>query len=123
TADADKISAAERHALEAESRSAGARDDELAAELGREWLGRATASAGYLRGLGERPRLPLETERRLVHAAKEGDVRAREELVEAFVPLLAGGERAYRGSPALSRVERLQVGVGGLRRALEREAA
>ena len=120
TADADQISEAESQALAAESRGAGALDDDLATELGRERLGRATASAGYLRGLGERPRLPLETERRLVHAAKEGDVRAREELVEAFVPLIAGVARVYRGSPTISRVELMQEGVVGLLRALER---
>jgi RNA polymerase sigma factor (sigma-70 family) len=70
--------------------------------------------------LGERPRLPDATERRLVQAAKGGDRRAREELVEAFLPLIAGVARVYRGSPLITRVELMQEGVVGLLRALER---
>jgi RNA polymerase sigma factor (sigma-70 family) len=73
-----------------------------------------------LQRLGERPRLPVATERRLVQAAKDGDRRAREELVEAFLPLIAGVARVYRGSPLINRVELMQEGVVGLLRALER---
>jgi RNA polymerase sigma factor (sigma-70 family) len=55
-----------------------------------------------------------------VLAAKGGDRRAREELVEAFLPLIAGVARVYRGSPSITRVELMQEGVVGLLRALER---
>ncbi len=64
--------------------------------------------------------MPVATERRLVQAAKDGDRRAREELVEAFLPLIAGVARVYRGSPSITRVELMQEGVVGLLRALER---
>jgi RNA polymerase sigma factor (sigma-70 family) len=50
----------------------------------------------------------------------DGDPRAREELVEAFLPLIAGIARVYRGSSSITRVELLQEGVVGLLRALER---
>jgi DNA-directed RNA polymerase sigma subunit (sigma70/sigma32) len=73
-----------------------------------------------LRELSGRPRLPAGTERRLVQAAKSGDCWAREELVEAFLPLIAGVARVYRGSPTITRVELIQEGVVGLLRALER---
>jgi RNA polymerase sigma factor (sigma-70 family) len=55
-----------------------------------------------------------------VQAAQEGDRRAREELVEAFLPLIAGVARVYRGSRTITRVELMQEGVVGLLRALER---
>jgi RNA polymerase primary sigma factor len=41
-------------------------------------------------------------------------------LVEAFLPLIAGVARVYRGSPTITRVELMQEGVVGLLRALER---
>ena len=63
---------------------------------------------------------PARVERRLVEAAQAGDRRAREELVEAFLPLIAGVARVYRGSSAITRVELMQEGVVGLLRALER---
>jgi RNA polymerase sigma factor (sigma-70 family) len=59
-------------------------------------------------------------ERRLVDAAQAGDRRAREELVEAFLPLIAGVARVYRGSRTITRLELMQEGVVGLLRALER---
>jgi RNA polymerase primary sigma factor len=120
SADADRISQHESETLEAESLDARAADQQLAAELRRGLLGGPTSSAGQLRELGERRRLPVATERRLVQAAKDGDHRAREELVEAFLPLIAGVARVYRGSPSITRVELLQEGVVGLLRALER---
>src|SRR5205807_6565939 len=70
--------------------------------------------------LGDRPRLPIAAERRLVAAAQRGDRRAREELVEAFLPLVAGVTRVYRASGTISRLELMQEGVVGLLRALER---
>jgi RNA polymerase primary sigma factor len=117
---ADHITHAESETLETESRDARALDQQLVGDLRRSALGGPTSSAAGLRELGDRPRLPLATERRLVHAAKSGDRRAREELVEAFLPLIAGVARVYRGSPSISRVELMQEGVVGLLRALER---
>jgi RNA polymerase sigma factor (sigma-70 family) len=116
----DHISAHESETLATESLDARALDQQLATELRRGRLGGSTSSAAQLRELGERPRLPVATERRLVRAAQEGDGRAREELVEAFLPLIAGVARVYRGSPSISRVELIQEGVVGLLRALER---
>jgi RNA polymerase sigma factor (sigma-70 family) len=83
-------------------------------------LGGETSSAGYLRELGDRPRMPVAVERRLVEAAQAGDRRAREQLVEAFLPLIAGVARVYRGSPTITRLELMQEGIVGLLRALER---
>lgn len=116
----EQITDAESEALASESRDARVLDEQLTDELGRDRLRAPTSSAGYLKGLGERPRLPLATEQRLVRAAKDGDRRAREELVEAFLPLVATVARVYRGSPTITRVELIQEGVVGLLRALER---
>src|ERR1700742_4626547 len=85
SADADRISQYESETLETESRDARAIDAQLATELRRGAFGGPTSSADQLQQLGERPRLPVATERRLVQAAKDGDRRAREELVEAFL--------------------------------------
>jgi RNA polymerase primary sigma factor len=120
SADAHRISQRESETLETESRDARAADQQLATDLRRDPLAGPTSSAGQLRELSERPRLPVATERRLVQAAKDGDRRAREELVEAFLPLIAGVARVYRGSPLITRVELMQEGVVGLLRALER---
>jgi RNA polymerase primary sigma factor len=120
SADADRISQHESETLERESRDARVADQRLATELSRGQLVGRTSSASQLRELGERPPLPVGTERRLVQAAKDGDRRAREELVEAFLPLIAGVARVYRGSPSITRVELMQEGVVGLLRALER---
>src|ERR1700744_570419 len=114
------ITGEESDRLEAESRRARVRDQRLAVEMRRRQLGGETSSAGYLRELGDRPRPPGSVERRLVAAAQAGDRRAREELVEAFLPLIANVARVYRGSPAISRLELMQEGVVGLLRALER---
>lgn len=118
-ADAE-IMEVEGRALQSESREAHERDRELAHALRRELPAAATSSASYLRGLSDRPRLPPALERRLIKAAQAGDRRAREELLEAFLPLIAGVARVYRGSAAITRVELLQEGAVGLLRALER---
>ncbi|MBV9414257.1 MAG: sigma-70 family RNA polymerase sigma factor [Solirubrobacterales bacterium] len=118
--DIEHISHEESEGLAGESRAARVLDQELAGELRRRRLGGDTSSAGYLRELGERPRLPVALERRLIGAAQAGDRRAREELVEAFLPLVAAVARVYRGSGAISRLELMQEGVVGLLRALER---
>jgi RNA polymerase sigma factor (sigma-70 family) len=59
-------------------------------------------------------------ERDLVLAAQAGDYEARVQLVEAFLPLIAGVARIYRGSAAVDRTELMQDGVVGLLRALSR---
>jgi RNA polymerase primary sigma factor len=118
--DPDHITHEESDRLQAESRDARSLDQQLAVEMRHRWLGGETSSAGYLRELGDRPRLPGSVERRLVEAAQAGDRRAREELVEAFLPLIASVARVYRGSASITRVELMQEGVVGLLRALER---
>jgi RNA polymerase primary sigma factor len=65
-------------------------------------------------------RLSPEIERGLVMAAAGGDVRAREELVEAFLPLIGSVARSYRSTVGVDRGELMQEGVVGLLRALER---
>jgi RNA polymerase primary sigma factor len=118
--DADQFSHQESETLEIESRDARTLDRRLASDLRYGRLEGPSSSAAQLRDLGARPRLPASTERRLVQAAKRGDHRAREELVEAFLPLIAGVARVYRGSASITRVELMQEGVVGLLRALER---
>ena len=118
--DIEHISDEESERLASESRAARALDRRLAGDLRRRRPAGETSSAGYLRELGGRPRLPAPTERRLVAAAQAGDRRAREELVEAFLPLIAGVARVYRGSETITRLELMQEGVVGLLRALER---
>ena len=67
-----------------------------------------------------RPRLSPASERELVRAAKAGDREARDRLIEAFMPLVGGVARIYRGSPTVDRSELMQEGVVGLLRALSR---
>jgi len=119
-AEPDHITHDESELLEAQSLAARGLDEDLAAALRHRRLGGETSSASYLRDLSDRPRLPAAIERRLIEAAQAGDRRAREELVEAFLPLIAGVARFYRGSRAITRVELMQEGVVGLLRALER---
>ena len=118
--DPEQITHGESERLQGESLAARALDEQLADDLRHRRPGGETSSAGYLRELGDRPRLPIAVERRLVHAAQAGDRRAREELVEAFLPLIAGVARIYRGSETITRLELMQEGVVGLLRALER---
>jgi RNA polymerase primary sigma factor len=68
----------------------------------------------------DRGRLTVARERQLVRAAQAGDQEAREQLIEAFMPLVGGVARIYRGSPAVDRLELMQEGVVGLLRALRR---
>ena len=105
--DADQISRDESELLESESRDARALDQQLAGDMRHRRLGGETSSAGYLRELGGRPGLPLAVERRLVEAAQTGDQRAREELVEAFLLLIAGVAPVPRRSRGDQRQERL----------------
>jgi RNA polymerase primary sigma factor len=55
-----------------------------------------------------------------IRAAKAGEAEARAELLDAFMPLIGGTARMYRGSPAVDRAELMQEGVVGLFRALDR---
>ena len=110
----------ESELLQSESLAARALDQNLADGLRRRRLEGETSSAGYLRDVSDRARLPAGVERRLIAAAQAGDRRAREELVEAFLPLIAGVARVYRGSQTITRLELMQEGVVGLLRALER---
>jgi RNA polymerase primary sigma factor len=119
-AGSDQITHDESERLQSESRAARALDQDLAAGLRRRRLASETSSAGYLRDVSDRARLPAGVERRLIDAAQAGDRRAREELVEAFLPLIAGVARVYRGSQTITRLELMQEGVVGLLRALER---
>ncbi|MBV9818976.1 MAG: RNA polymerase sigma factor RpoD/SigA [Solirubrobacterales bacterium] len=116
----DQITHEESELLQAQSLEARELDQDLAVGLAERRPGGETSSAGYLRELGDRPRLPAAVERRLIEAAQAGDRRAREELVEAFLPLIAGIARVYRGSQTITRLELMQEGVVGLLRALER---
>jgi RNA polymerase sigma factor (sigma-70 family) len=60
------------------------------------------------------------SERELVAAAQKRKPGGRDELVEAFMPLVGSVARIYRGSAAVERAELMQAGVLGLLRALER---
>jgi RNA polymerase sigma factor (sigma-70 family) len=70
--------------------------------------------------LTERRLLPAWRERQLVLAAGTGDRAAREDLVEAFMPMIGSVARRYRNSAGVARSELMQEGVVGLLRALER---
>ncbi len=110
----------EHEQLQAGAARNRALDRDLARALGRPEPARAVAGPAYLRGLGRRPALPAAAERELVARAQAGDVQARAELVERYLPLVASVARIYRSSPTVQRVELLQEGVVGLLRALER---
>jgi RNA polymerase sigma factor (sigma-70 family) len=67
-----------------------------------------------------RPTLTPARERQLVMKAAAGDSRASEELVDAFLPAIAGVARLYRNVATVERAELLQEGVVGLLRAIRR---
>ncbi len=68
----------------------------------------------------DRGRLAPAAERELVRLAKDGGSAEREELVEAFMPLIGSVARIYRNRAHIDRAELMQEGVVGLLRALER---
>jgi RNA polymerase primary sigma factor len=74
----------------------------------------------HLREMDQRSRFGSDLERKLVRAADGGDDDARDQLVEAFLPLIASVARVYRNSGSVARVELMQQGVVGLLNALER---
>ena len=94
-------------------------DGELARTLGRRQPAGRAAGARYLDDLLAREPLEHADEQRLVEAAKRGDPRARERLIETFMPRLAGVARMYRAAPMVERQELLQEGVAALLSALE----
>jgi RNA polymerase primary sigma factor len=57
---------------------------------------------------------------RLILAAKRGPSPERDQLVQAFMPLIARVARMYRGSRNVDQPELMQSGVVGLLQALER---
>jgi RNA polymerase sigma factor (sigma-70 family) len=59
-------------------------------------------------------------ERALISRAQQGGPREREELVNAYQPMIASVAHAYRRSRSVGRDELTQEGVVGLLRALER---
>jgi RNA polymerase primary sigma factor len=65
-------------------------------------------------------RLSPPAERALVRAAAGGDARARDDLVDVFLPLIGSVARGYRGVACIEHTELMQEGVVGLLRALER---
>ena len=67
-----------------------------------------------------RSRLAPDVELGLVLAARAGNDVARDELVDAFMPLIGGVARRYRNSSSVDRAELMQDGVVGLLRALKR---
>jgi RNA polymerase sigma factor (sigma-70 family) len=73
-----------------------------------------------LKELDERTALAPERERELVTRAQTGDARAKAELVDAFMPLIATTARTYRATDTIQRTELIQEGVVGLLRATER---
>jgi RNA polymerase sigma factor (sigma-70 family) len=114
------FSGEESEALGAEARRARVHDRELSAKLGGPDPEGSATSGGFLRELGRRPGLPAALEREVVVAAREGDPRARAQLVEAFLPAIASVARVYRRRGEIDRMELMQEGVVGLLRALER---
>jgi RNA polymerase primary sigma factor len=110
----------EHEQLVSASRRARALDRELAGRLRQRPPSGRPATSDYLAQLDARPRMPAQLERQLVIRAKRGDSRARGELIEAFLPLVAATARNYRASGTVERLDLLQEGVLGLLRALER---
>jgi RNA polymerase sigma factor (sigma-70 family) len=93
-------------------------DRELARDLGRPQPERRPPRAAYVESLPTREPPGRAAERELVARAKAGDARARAELVDAFMPLIASVARTYR-TGHVQQMELLQEGVVGLLRALE----
>jgi RNA polymerase primary sigma factor len=75
---------------------------------------------GTERRVGFTASITRERERALVVAAAEGDQKAQDELVEAFMPLVAGVAKPYVRAPGVERAEVIQEGVIGLLEAVRR---
>jgi RNA polymerase primary sigma factor len=118
--DFESFSVAESEALASEADRSRGLDRAIARRLDQQQAAARPVSRGYIHDLGQRGRLPVSVERRLLREAIAGDRSARAELVEAFLPLIGSVARNYRGSPQVTRNELMQEGVVGLLRALER---
>src|SRR5581483_3642954 len=79
---------------------------------------RATGDRRSAWSAGQRARDAAEPA--LLARAQNGGPREREELVDAYLPMIASVARAYRRSTGIDRDELTQEGVVGLLRALER---
>src|ERR1700721_1088327 len=64
--------------------------------------------------------LPPAQERAVVVAAQQGGPREREQLIETFMPSIAGVARIYRRSNSVDWSELIRDGVVGMLRAPER---
>jgi RNA polymerase sigma factor (sigma-70 family) len=95
-------------------------DRELAARLGRPQPGERTIGAGHLDVLTERASARGELEPQVFEAAKAGDSRAVEEVVNTHLPRIAALSRQYAAVPHIERLELIQEGVAGLLQALKR---
>lgn len=80
---------------------------------------RAPRVGAYVAGLAVRPPLSPAEEARLVRAAQAGDERAREELIEALLPMIVAAAREYRVD-GLELADLIQEGCVGVLRALAR---
>jgi RNA polymerase sigma factor (sigma-70 family) len=69
---------------------------------------------------GFRAPLDRDRERAIVAAAANGDQKARDGLVEAFMPLIAGAARPYMRARGMDETEVIQEGVIGLLEAARR---
>jgi RNA polymerase sigma factor (sigma-70 family) len=84
------------------------------------WRSSRRARSSGARRDAERPPRSASAELALVVRAKAGGPREREELVNAYQPMIASVARVYRRSTAVEREELVQEGVVGLLRALNR---
>ena len=108
----------EAAALAAASQRARRLDRELAHALGIPEPDAEPLAEAYYDALARR--IEEEPGRQLVVLAKEGDPRAREKLIDALMPRIAGVAREYRMTPVIDRGEMLQVGAMGVLEALDR---
>jgi RNA polymerase primary sigma factor len=94
-------------------------DRHLARRLGRREPHERRDVTAALQALAVTPEPPADATGRLVERAQAGDLAARAELIQAYMPALSAMARTYRTSQ-IGRQELLQEGVVGLLRALER---
>jgi RNA polymerase sigma factor (sigma-70 family) len=110
----------EHQALADEAARGRQADRELAARLDRPPPGERTVSADHLDSLTERASTRGELDPEVFEAAKAGDRRAVEEVVNAHLPRIAALSRQYAVVRHIDRLELIQEGVAGLLQALKR---
>jgi RNA polymerase sigma factor (sigma-70 family) len=110
----------ENQALADEAARGREADRELAARLDRPPPGERTVSADHLDALTERAAARGELDPEVFEAAKAGDSRAVEEVVNAHLPRIAALSRQYAVVARIERLELIQEGVAGLLQALRR---